>query len=136
MSREKKQKMYFGHPISIYNKPKEAELIKIIEKVFVNYEVENPNQPRHSKGYQKWKKRKGNGMLYYYEKVLPHMDAGIFLPFEDGMWGAGVFHEAEFLQQQEKPIYEINVNGDILEAHLNPAKKLSIEDTRARVYKK
>ena len=130
------QKIYFGHPVSVYNTPEEKKLISIIEEIFPHFEVENPNQPHHAQGYQDWKKQKGNGMLYYYEKVLPFMSAGVFLPFEDGMWGAGVFNEAEFLQEQQKSVYEIDYSGEISRIIVDPSKKLSIEETRARVYKK
>jgi hypothetical protein len=129
---QKMQKIYFGHPLSVYNTPKEKKLISIIEETFPHSEVENPNQPHHAQGYQDWKKQKGNGMLYYYEKVLPQMSAGVFLPFEDGMWGAGVFNEADFLQKHQKPIYEINFNGEIYIAILDLSKKLSIDETRVR----
>tara|TARA_Y100000310_G_scaffold343165_1_gene449586 strand:+ start:2523 stop:2933 length:411 start_codon:yes stop_codon:yes gene_type:complete len=134
METENIHKIYFGHPISIYNTSKEAELITRIEQVFANYTVENPNQPHHTQGYQNFKISSGNGMLYYYQEVLPKMSAGIFLPFEDGMWGAGTFGEAEFLHELEREIYTIDLAGDILDATLDPSKKLSIEDTRARVY--
>jgi len=129
------KQIYFGHPISVYNTPKESELIQAIQKQFPGWHIENPNQPHHSEGYQTWKKNFGNGMSYYYQEVLPKMHAGVFLPFLDRMWGAGVFNEAEFLFNQDKPIYEINYLGEISPVTLDEAKKLSIEETRKRVYK-
>lgn len=132
----KKAKVYFGHPVNFYNTPKEEELIKIIESHFPQFEVENPNQKYHSKNYVKWKTEKGNGMLYFTEVVLPSMEAGIFLPFEDGMFGAGVYKEAVFLHDNGKLIYEISFDGGITDMLLDEARKLSIPETRERVYGK
>jgi hypothetical protein len=132
-----KNKIYFGHPINFYNTPKESELIQKIENFFPEFEIENPNQEIHQKNYTKWKEEKGNGMKYYFEEVLPKMEAGIFLAFEDGMFGKGVFGEAEFLYKKGKEVYEINTEGKITSIDsLDYKRCLSIEDTRKRVYKK
>ena len=87
-------------------------------------------------GYQKYKLEKGNGMLYFFEEVLPLMDIGVFLAFQDGMFGAGVYREAEFLEDSGKPIFEIDSKGEISDLILDASKFLSVEETRARVYKK
>jgi hypothetical protein len=129
-----KARIYFGHPVNFYNIPKELELIKIIEKEFPLFIVENPNQPHHQEGYQRYKRETGKGMDYYFREVLPKMAVGIFLPFEDGKFGAGVFGEAEFLYNREKLIYEINLDGKTNPLSLDFSKKLSIDETRKRVY--
>ncbi|MBR9683662.1 hypothetical protein GOV03_03930 [Candidatus Woesearchaeota archaeon] len=129
-------RIYFGHPVNTYNTEQETDLSAIIQQHFPEYEVENPNQPHHQEGYQRWKAEKGNGMQYYFQEVLPEMAAGIFLAFEDGMLGAGVYGEAESLHQDGKPIYEISLEGKISELDLDPQRFLTIEETRARVYGK
>lgn len=131
-----KPKLYFGHTVDIYNTPKEQELIATIERALPQYKVENPNQPVHEEGYQQYKKEKGSGMKYYFEKVLPVMAAGVFQPFADGKFGAGVFGEAKFLYEQGKPIYEITLDGIITELELDNSRALTVEETRTRVYKK
>ena len=74
-------------------------------------------------------------MDYYREVVLPNCDSGIFLPFEDGMFGAGVFGEAEELYRHRKPIWEITQEGIIYPLPvLDRMKRLSIAETRKRVY--
>jgi hypothetical protein len=130
------ERIYFGHPVNTYNTPLEKELIAIIAEAFPEYTVENPNQEHHQRGYQDWKARCGNGMRYYFEEVLPKMAAGAFLPFEDGFWGAGVYGEAEFLKTLGRPIYTVSWRKEISLAFLDPARCLSIEATRERVYKK
>jgi len=132
----KNGKIYFGHPVNVYNTPKEEELVNIIEAYFPQFEVENPNKHIHSENYVKWKAEKGNGMLYFTEVVLPSMESGVFLPFEDSMFGAGVYKEAAFLHQLGKPIYEISFNGTIANMTLDEARNLSVPETRERVYKK
>ena len=75
-------------------------------------------------------------MKYYFEKVLPTMDAGVFQPFADGKLGAGVFGEAKFLHEQGKPVYQITLEGVVSTLEVDASKTLSVEETRARVYKK
>jgi hypothetical protein len=137
---QEKEKIYFGHPANSYNTEDESRLVAII-KERLPYDVENPNQEHHQKGYRKYKAnpKYKNGMEYYYQNVLPHMAAGVFLPFKDGMFGAGVVHEAEFLDGRGKPIYQIDWDGKIEIMSLNSIVKqgrvLSIEETRERIYK-
>ena len=133
---ESKPLLYFGHPINFYNTPKEVELIRVISAQFPQYAIENPNQPHHQQGYQKWKAEKGNGMRYYFEEVLPGMAAGVFLTFADGMFGKGVFGEAEFISARGNPIWEINLEGQIRAMMLDTQRMLTIEQTRERIYPK
>ena len=133
---EEKPLMYFGHPINFYNTPKEIELLEVIERNFPQYSIENPNQPHHQNGYQRFKAERGNGMKYYFEEVLPKMNAGIFLTFEDGMFGIGVFGEAEFISSRGNPIWEVNLEGQIRTMFLEQQRKLTIEQTRERIYPK
>lgn len=101
-----KPAIYFAHPINYYNTPKEKFLIKKIAEELPEYKIYNPNQKHNQENYQLWKKETGNGMEYYFNVILPQMDAGIFLPFFDGMWGAGVFGEAGFLKKNGKTYLE------------------------------
>lgn len=107
------EKIYFGHPINFYNTEKEYELIEIIKKRFPQFILENPNQLNHQERYNKYKERTGNGMDYFFREVLPLIDRGIFLSFEDRMFSIGVFREAKFLDKLGKLIYEINLEGQI-----------------------
>ncbi len=136
-------KLYFGHPINTYNNPLkgyhfpfEDWLMARIKGHFPDCIIENPNQEKHREGYQKWSKEKKNGMLYFFEEVLPTCDAGgIFLPFKDGRWGAGVYGEAEKLAEKGLPVWTINYRGHIEDIpSLKEIIPLSIEETRERVY--
>lgn len=123
-----KMEVYFGHPINTYNTELESKLLKKIEEYFSpDWEIENPNQKHHQEGYKK------HGMGYYLEKVLSKCKAGIFLPFRDGKWGAGVFKEAERLSELNCPIFMINPAGFIQKIDIKNAKVLTIEETRVRI---
>lgn len=127
-------KMYFGHPINTYDTRLESELLVKIYLTFPGWYVINPNQEHHQKGYQSWKAKYGNGMDYYYKEVLPSCNAGIFLPFRDGSWGAGVFGEAQFLDQRGGLIYQISHNMIISRVgNLKRIPVLSVEETRLRI---
>ncbi len=130
-----RERVYFGHPVNLYHTPKEAELEQKINEFFPELNIENPNRKIHGEGYQTWKKKTGNGMKYFYNQVLPNVKKGIFLPFEDGKFGAGVFKEAKWLADRGVDIYEINLNGEITKIkNLDSIRCLSIEETRKRVY--
>jgi hypothetical protein len=129
--------LYFAHPINIYDTEKESELIAAIEAHFgERWVVENPNQPHHSEAYKEWRGRlgSGGGMRYFFEEVLPGCDACIFLAFEDGMIGKGVYGEAKQIHEQGGPIFEIDWDGNIWGAELDERRCLSVEETRKRVY--
>ncbi len=127
--------LYFGHPVNTYNTALEEELLCSISERFPRVNIETPNTAEHQRSYDEWKKKTGRGMDYYFKIVLPKCDGGIFLPFRDGMWGAGVYGEAEFLFGQGKRVWEITHMSSVSSVLELPKKsKLSVEETRARVY--
>lgn len=133
--RGKLYSVYFGHPVNFYNTPDESRLVERIQAYFPNGQIENPNQPKHDEGYKKWKLEKGSGMKYFFEEVLPQMEVGVFLPFEDGFFGAGVYGEAEHLNKVlGRKIFEISLEGKVRSMSLDPARCLSVEETRKRIY--
>lgn len=131
----KPNSIYFAHPINVYNTDLEKTLEEIIRINFPQYNLENPNQKYHQENYKFWKENFGNGMKYYFEEILPKMEAGIGLPFDDGMYGAGIVGELEILLEKRKPIWEINSSGIIKKIDaLDKSRILSIEETKKRVY--
>ena len=126
------QAVWFVCPKIYWGTEREKKLMKGITRKIKRCYVETANVPGHEKNYRKWKRDTGHGMDYYFKCVLPRMDAGVFLPFKDGMFGAGAYEEAETLDKNEKRIYEINLRGKIKEFILDESRRLSIEDTRKR----
>src|SRR3989344_3130961 len=108
-----KQKIYFAHPVNVFDAPLERMIRTFIEHVLPEFEVEDPNQPHHQKGYADWKKRlegnpgKQGGMSYYYDEVLPRLHACVSMPFLDGKFGLGVAGEAKFFIEKKQPSFLI-----------------------------
>jgi len=105
------KRLYFGHPVNTYNTDLESQLLQRISESFPDWEIENPNQKCHQEGYAHWKETTGNGMDYFTKQVLPSCQGGVFLPFRDGAWGAGVYKEAKFYADQGYSIWTIAHDG-------------------------
>lgn len=130
-------KLYFGQPVAAYDSATVDKLIPIIQKKFPGWHIENPNQAKHGKGYERWKKKTGNGMDYYYNEVFPAMSGGIFLPFPDGAWSAGAYGEALNIEGRGHPIWEITPEGVIKKTTTESMRLwgggiLSVQQTRER----
>lgn len=123
--------IYFAHPVNTYGTEREKDLVRKIEKVFSPCSVENPGREKHQKGYQRWKERTGNGMEYFFAEVLPLCDFGIYLPFRDEAWGAGVFKEAQFFNTPY--VWSINADAEIRFVCLEGVRRLSVEETKIRI---
>ena len=125
------KRLYFGHPINVYDTPLEWHLIGaiVLSTEFVGWDVENPNQMKHNAGYQR------GGMIYYFEEVLPICQGGVFLPFRDGKWGQGVYGELKWFFDHGRPIWRISHEGWVERlAKLPPPEDiLSVEETRSRI---
>ncbi|MEX0877370.1 MAG: hypothetical protein WDZ40_00725 [Candidatus Spechtbacterales bacterium] len=133
------RKLYFAHPVNTYDTKLEEILLNAIAQDFAGWEIENPNQQKHQDGYMRFKEEKGNGMLYFVDVVLPACDGGIFLPFRDSKWSAGVAKEAMYFLYKRLPAWQISLKGnlvvtmDLLPRDLAKDKVLSVEETRARL---
>lgn len=113
---ERFQRIYFAHPVNVYNEPIE----KAFEDLLTHYlgygtykVIENPNQPHHQEGYKAYAKRvkesdtKHKGMNYFFDTVLPKCDGGVALPFLDGRMGLGVAGELKWYVEHGKPTWII-----------------------------
>jgi len=138
MKKDSNPKIYFGRPVNLYDTPLEKKIIRKIQAVFSQYTLEDPHQQVHQEGYARCKAEREDkdGMFYFLFEVIPKMSAGIFVPFEDGNFGSGVYREAEQLRKYTNQVFEINLEGIISALILDPERKLSVEATRERVYRK
>ncbi|HKL24238.1 MAG TPA: hypothetical protein VJ912_02805 [Candidatus Nanoarchaeia archaeon] len=128
-----KNYMYFAHQADIANTFKEEEFISVLDSSFSEFKIYNPFQKHNQENYQLWKKEKGNGMEYYYEVILPNMEAGVYLAFKDKKIGAGAFHEAEYLIDKGKPVWEIDWNFDLEKINsMDYSRYLTPDETRER----
>ena len=129
-----RKKLYFGHPMNTYDTPLETRLLTVIKKAFPGWGIENPNQEHHQQGCRESMAATGNPMRYFFETVLPDCDAGIFLPFRDGKWGAGIFGEAMVLLDQECPIWRITPDEVITKLPcLDGNLELTVDETLSRI---
>lgn len=128
--------LYFMHPVNIYDTPFEIRCEGIIHRRVPEYSIENPNRPWHQAGYQRYREMVGKiGMDYFMEVVLPAVAAGAFLPFRDGMVGAGIWKEADWFTERGLPLWEINVHsGTLFKVERIPDnRRLTVEETRERI---
>ncbi len=72
-------------------------------------------------------------MRYYFDEVLPYATIGVFLPFPDGTIGAGVWAEAVFLANRGCLVYEIDREGNIIQFDFDTNRRLTVEQTRAKL---
>lgn len=132
-------KLYFAHPVNVYNTSLENILLQRIKKVFISWEWEivNPAAEEHCVQYEEWKKRTNNGMAYFTEVVLPNCHGCVFLGFQDGKIGAGVYKEIKFFFDNKLPVWEIFPSEFICKlrdiSDISKWRILNIEDTKVRV---
>jgi hypothetical protein len=127
-------KIYFGHPINMYDTDLEKFLLECISNKFSK--LENPNQPYHDEGYKYWSRHYGDGMGYFMKKVLPSCNTGIFLSMRDGKWSSGVLKEMKYFHDKDVVVYRISLDGTIsVQGSFIPEDDvLSIKETRLRLY--
>lgn len=134
---EKRKAMYFAHPVNVYNTPLETDLMQFLQVSFPECDIENPNQPKHQEGYQRWLKETGNGMNYYLKEFLVNMDGVIGLSFPDGRIGAGVFSEEESIFKRTGSLWTLTYDENLTRirdfSFLQPF-ALTPDETRQRVY--
>jgi hypothetical protein len=122
-----KPKLYFAHPINVYDTTLEQTLLMLIEERFPGYEIVNPNAPEHTEGYR------AQGMSYFFQEVLPGCDACVLLAFPDGKIGKGVYNEAEKLHEICGVVWEILPSGEFKTWAPNLLRCLMVSETRARI---
>ena len=130
-------KIYFGHPINTYDTKLELLIIAAIHREFPNAKLVNPNQIHHQYAFQRCQGLLGDGMKYFLEEVLPGCEGGVFLPFRDGLFGAGVAKEALVLLKEAKPIWSVTVGDDEITfipiKSQDQIKSLTLEETLLRL---
>lgn len=107
-------KIYFAHPVNMYGEPIESAFEKLIAHNLTNDDIsliENPNQPQHQVGYDKYARRlkesgtSHKGMSYFYDEVLPNCSGCAGVPFLDGRLGLGVAGEMKWFIERDKPVW-------------------------------
>lgn len=124
--------VYFGHTMASYDTKFEKRCLEEIGKKFNGYEITNPNGNVHKQGYF------SKGWSYFMDLVLEH-EIGVFTPFRDKCWGAGILSEATQMLEHNRKVFVMNPTTfkisqlkDINEVETS----LTIEETHKRNKKK
>lgn len=136
MEQKKLWKLYFAHPINTYGTPLERAILDLLERKFGYHEIVNPSDQVHVNKVNELRAAdpKANVMPYFVS-LTDACHAIAVLPFGDGMWGAGVWSEAENILSRKGFVWVIDpvtLDGVYLDK-LPEEKRLSVEDTRARI---
>ena len=119
-------KIYFAHPISIYNTIKEFALLGVIKLLFKDCVITNPNSVYNESKYII------HGMDFYFS-LIDDCDTVVFIPFDDGYVSAGVTKEVLYGKRKGKIIYRVNPYDFSIQKIANISKTLTVEETRERL---
>lgn len=113
-------KIYFAHAVNSYNTPIETAFEILIANELTGGDrtlIENPNQPKHQEGYNKYAARskpsdtKHKGMNYFYDEVIPQCTNGcVGVPFLDMRLGLGVAGEMKLNIELKRPTWIVAIN--------------------------
>jgi hypothetical protein len=106
--------LYYAHFIGIYNTKQEQRDMEMLQNIFPNYIIINPNIEEHQIGC------KENGMKYF-EDIVKDCDLLVFRGCVNGKIPAGVHKEVQCAKNNNIPIIE-------LPCLINRA--MSVDDTR------
>jgi hypothetical protein len=94
-------KLYYAHPISMYNSHQERRDLQLLAQM--GFEVLNPNQPEHSEAYIK-----GGRQFSYFLQLVDTCDGVAFRGFPDGSIPSGVWQEVDRAKTMgNKPVIEL-----------------------------
>lgn len=88
---KEKTKVYFAHPISMYNTPEEVYLINGLTKM--GAEVINPNDPKLEEEYNRRKKEDPSTAMNVFFEQIEECSKLCAFPTENGKYTAGVQKE-------------------------------------------
>ncbi len=110
------KKIYYAHPITLYNTPQEERDLAFLNFLWPEAEIYNPNSKHDTKKYKEF------GMQWFLDRV-GDCDLVVFRSFPGGKIGAGVWSEIEYGETIcEIPVMEIPI---IMES-----RRLTVDDTR------
>lgn len=112
--------IYYAHSMSLYNTQQEKRDIDLLESL--GFEVCNPNTLAIQADIIKLKEQGVVDYMDYFYKIMDGCGALAFRGFPDGMIGAGVWHEIQYMQTMFKPIIEL--------PSLLDRRALGLKDTR------
>jgi hypothetical protein len=110
------KKIYYAHPVSLYNTPQEERDLATLKYLWPDAVIYNPNSHHDQQGYKEW------GFNWFLDRVSD-CDLLVFRSFPDGKIGAGVWKEVNWANVEcAIPVIEIPM--------LMESRVLSVDDTR------
>lgn len=125
--------VYFAHPINTYGTDLERALLRSIAEKFNGDIIVNPGSPKHQAKFQAYMASGAKEMDYWMELVRT-CDTCVLLAFLDGMIGAGVYKEVSERHAHACPVWEIKSDGTFYTWAPNPARRLTVDETRTRIF--
>lgn len=128
-------KIYFAHPINTYETPVDEKCIQII-KDNLGEQIINPSDKLIQKTFGEYRIAHPDTYMEFFKELVSSCDTIVYLPFKDGMVGAGIWYEVKNVFENGGKIYEIDLPTDSVSEVDFPyvdGKRLSVEDTRIRI---
>ena len=128
--------IYFAHPINTYGSEIESKAIQSIENKFINSTIINPGEQKYQDEFIGYRENNPQDYMKYFKDLVNECSVIVYLPFTDGMIGAGIRYEVYQLNKKFDSIYEINPNDYSIRkvdmTHVDN-QSLSVEETRGRI---
>lgn len=130
--------VYFAHPINTYGSDTESECLSLISNAFPNNAILNPSDAHIVDAFDDYKETHPHTYMEFFAKLVNRCTIIVFLPFRDGMIGAGVWYEIQEHVKQwgdyqiwcvdpfNETIYQVSES-------VVTSRKLSVEETRKRI---
>lgn len=117
-------RIYFAHPVSVYNTPLEDAMLVLTAHCFPEGEIVNPNTPEYQRAYSEAKAASGGthadhkGMDIFY-KMLESLDGCVSMPFLDRKMGLGVAGETQKTVKAGKDAWLVEPSHELTQEELD-----------------
>jgi hypothetical protein len=128
--------IYFAHPINTYYTEYESQAINIIKDKFPNSNIINPGEQKYQDMFKEYAKNNPKEYMGFFRDLVNTCSIIAYLPFRDGMVGAGVRYEIYHLSKRFDEIYEITLEDSSIKKvsmEYVDNNTLSIDETRKRI---
>jgi hypothetical protein len=129
--------VYFAHPINTYQTEIEDICLYLIKDKLTD-KIINPGDIMIQKTFADYRAEHPDDYMIFFKDLESTCDAIVYLPFRDGMVGAGIWYEVKEMNIKGGNIYEIDLENDEIKKidfEYVDNKKLTVEDTRIRIKK-
>lgn len=125
--RQRKVRVYFAHPVGIYNTPYEKNCLETIKANLPGCEIVDPNTKESRDAYQE------RGFTYFRE-LAASCDEIVVVPFRDGSWGMGVYQEMLLMKETGRAVHKVDGGSfmTLTDEDIEAIDPMGIAQTRAK----